>query len=170
MVYTVCRKCTPNAAPCEPPGGPPTKFELCEKHLKEEKEKIRDDLYPKSAEEWLKRWHENHIVWSINLSGMGRGYEQCCQVIAAEFIQIMIDKKYDASQWNSSGLYQKDRKEIENLSFENEIIMSLDPTGAQVAVALGLAARFYKDGPRKWLEDPANKDRLIRVQKHFPNP
>lgn len=32
MAYTVCKICTPNAAPCEPPGSPPTEFELCDKH------------------------------------------------------------------------------------------------------------------------------------------
>src|SRR6266403_1363829 len=61
----------------------------------DEKEEL--EFYGADAAEWLRRWDEGRSVWSIEMGGMGPGYEQAIQVVAAEVVRHLLDKKYDLS-------------------------------------------------------------------------
>jgi len=134
----------------------------------EDEEHREIELYGASANEWLRRWDEGRIVWSIEMGGLGPGYEQCIHITCAEILRVMLDKKYDCSKWSNEDKWKRDREDIEKLIFKNPIVEKLGISGAQWGAALNLAAQLYTNGPRKVMADELTKDRHIQVQKSFP--
>lgn len=126
------------------------------------------DLYGANSEEWLKRWDSNQGVWSIEMGGLGPGYEQAIQITMAEILRLMIKKKYNTQLWEIPELWKEDREEIEQMGFKNETIKNLGLSGAQWGAALNLAAMLYKRGPLEVFQDKRVKDRHIQVSKNFP--
>lgn len=47
----------------------------------------REQTYGKTVEDVLRRWDEGSSVWSVEMGGLGPGYEQCIQVLAMELIR-----------------------------------------------------------------------------------
>lgn len=135
----------------------------------EHKEKQEIDLYGADAADWLRRWDEGKTVWSIEMGGLGPGYEQAIQVTIAEILRHLLAKKYDSSKWGDEKAWQKDVESIRNASFENTMIGKLGLSGAQHGAALTVAARLYRDGPRKVLNSMPEKKRHIQVSKDFPS-
>lgn len=136
----------------------------------EEEEKAHHEimLYGADIEEWLRRWDEGRSVWSVEMGGLGPGYEQCIQITAAEVMRHLVSVQYDVAQWNDKSGWDRDLKEIETMSHENAIIKTLGLSGAQWGAAMNLALQFYRRGPRATLTDDRVKDRLIQVQRTFP--
>lgn len=126
------------------------------------------ELYGADAADWLKRWDDGRSVWSIEMGGLGPGYEQCIHVTAAEIIRHMLDAKYDPALWRDKDVWARDRDAIEKYGFANETIKQLGLSGAQWGAAVNLAANIYRDGPRKVMNDPRVKDRHIQVSRSFP--
>lgn len=134
----------------------------------EDKEHGDIALYGADIADWLKRWDEGRSVWSIEMGGLGPGYEQCIQITTAEIVRRMIAQKYDGQKWANKDDWKRDREEIEKWSFDNERIKALGLSGAQWGAALNLAAHLYQDGPRKVLTDKRVEDRKIQVSRNFP--
>jgi hypothetical protein len=134
----------------------------------EDKEYQDDMLYGKDIKEWLKRWDEGRSVWSIEMGGLGPGYEQCIQITCAEIVRFMISKNYDTSKWNDENEWKKIRNSVEKMSSENEIIEKLGLSGAQWGGALNLAIHLYRDGPKEVMKDKKVENRKIQVQRTFP--
>lgn len=116
-------------------------------------------MYGKDAADWLARWDRGDSVWSVEMGGLGPGYEQCIQAMAAEFLRAML-----ADKPNLDGDWSEFRKKLDALP----CIDQLGPSGAQYGAAVGLAAQIYRRGPRACFTDPAVKERLIQVSKTFP--
>lgn len=136
----------------------------------EDKEHHEILMYGADAEDWLKRWDEGKSVWSIEMGGLGPGYEQAIQITVAEILRILLEKKYDAQAWSEEQeIWKLDRDEIEKLGLENTTITNLGLSGAQWGAALSLAACLYRSGPREIMADKAVKDRHIQVSKNFPH-
>jgi hypothetical protein len=131
-------------------------------------EKQDIDLYGASPADWLGRWDEGRSVWSIEMGGLGPGYEQCIQITAAEILRHLIADKVDTAKWTDDGQWRRDREEIERMGFANPIIKQLGLSGAQWGAAMSLATSLYKQGPRALFNDPTLKDRKIQVQRTFP--
>lgn len=125
-------------------------------------------LYGADAADWLRRWDEGKVVWSIEMGGIGPGYEQCIHVTAAEVLRHMLAMKYDHSQWSDGDAWKKDLKTIEAEGFKNETIVKLGLSGAQWGAAVNVAANLYQRGPRAMMNDPRVKDRHIQVSRGFP--
>lgn len=134
----------------------------------QDKECREIQTYGADAADWLKRWDEGRSVWSIEMGGIGPGYEQCIQITAAEIIRHMLERKYQPAEWEDSETWKRDRDSIEQAGFANERVSALGLSGAQWGAALSLACRMYRDGPRKVLADERVKDRNIQVQRTFP--
>lgn len=64
-------------------------------------------LAPKTVDELLARWDAGESVFSIELGGLGPGYEQAIQVAAIEFARAakdykpLQDKKANAKAWDA---------------------------------------------------------------------
>lgn len=125
-------------------------------------------MYGRDAADWLERWADGKGVWSIEMGGLGPGYEQCIQVTMAEILRHMIEKKYDAKKWKDKEEWQKDRDEIEKMGHNNPVIGKLMLSGAQWGAALDLACQFYAKGPCEIMADDRVKDRHIQISKNFP--
>lgn len=134
----------------------------------EDKERHEIEMYGADAADWLKRWDEGRNVWSIEMGGLGPGYEQCIHITAAEILRHMLERKYDSSAWNDREAWGRDRAEISEAGFANERIEKLGLSGAQWGAGLQLAAQFYSRGPRAVMKDEQVKDRHIQVQRTFP--
>lgn len=134
----------------------------------EDKEHQQIMLYGADARDWLKRWDDGQGVWSIEMGGLGPGYEQAIQMTAAEILRFLLERKFHAETWSEDEQWKAARDEIHQHSFENTTISDLGLSGAQWGAALSLAVKLYRDGPRKIFTDEAVKDRKIQVSRDFP--
>lgn len=132
------------------------------------KEKQEIDQYGASAADWLERWDAGKSVWSIEMGGLGPGYEQCIHITAAEILRHLLGEGYDWRQWEDKDVWARTRDKIEEYGFANPIIKQLELSGAQWGAAMNLASMFYRQGPRAVLKDERVKDRHIQVMKNFP--
>lgn len=137
----------------------------------EAKEYFFASTYGKDAAEWLARWDAGERVWSVEMGGLGPGYEQAIQIAAAEILRYMLDNALNTTEsWDDSAVWMRDRAAIEAASFEHPVIRKLGLSGAQWGAAMSIASNLYRRGPIAALTDEAVKDRKIQVSKHFPNP
>ena len=120
------------------------------------------DTYGADAEEWLERWDSGHSVWSIEMGGIGPGYEQAIQVAAAEVLRCILENGLDPEK-------SADREQIRSAAFENPDLEALGLSGAQAGAAISLACSLKISGPIEIMTDPKFKDRLIQVSCSFPS-
>jgi hypothetical protein len=114
------------------------------------------DLVAKDAREQLRRWDAGEGIWSIEMGGLGPGYEQCIQLLAIEITRDQIDKPLPTGTFDTWGDEAVHRLAHNGFS------------GAQVGAAKNLAYRWIKEGPAKCLESCPDKDRHIQVSKDWP--
>lgn len=126
------------------------------------------EMYGADAADWLKRWDDGKGVWSIEMGGLGPGYEQCIQIAAAETLRHLLDKQYDTDMWTDTQQWSADRDSIEKYAFANETVSKLGLSGAQWGASLNLATQLYQNGPRAVIKDERVKDRKIQVSRNFP--
>lgn len=127
------------------------------------------EFYGRDADEWLRRWDAGEIVWSIEMGGIGPGYEQCIQITAAEILRHMIEKKYKRDLWViDNRRWRKDCDAIETFGHSNKTIKALGLSGAQWGAALSLAAQLYRRGPADLLMDERAQDRKIQTRREMP--
>lgn len=131
-------------------------------------EKQEIELYGASPADWLERWDANRSVWSIEMGGLGPGYEQCIHITMAEILRHMIGEGYDWRQWEDKDTWRRVGDKIEEYGFANPVVKALGLSGAQWGAAMNLAAMFYRQGPRAVMKDERVKDRKIQVQRTFP--
>jgi hypothetical protein len=137
----------------------------------EDQEKtFRDiELYGADAADWLKRWDGGRSVWTIEMGGLGPGYEQCIHITCAEILRHMLKSKYDCAAWvDGDEAWKRDCAAIERATLDNETVEKLGLSGAQYGAALSIAVQIYRRGPRDVMADPKVKDRHIQVSKNFP--
>lgn len=125
--------------------------------------------YGADAADWLARWDAGKGVWSIEMGGLGPGYEQCIQIVAAEVLRHLIANKVDCTTQYEGDAWKALSSEIDKSLWANEAINALGLSGAQAGAAKSLATKLYKDGPRGVMNTPEIKDRHIQVSKNFPS-
>ena len=125
--------------------------------------------YGADAADWLKRWDAGDGVWSISMGGLGPGYEQCCQIVAAETLRFLLAKQPDLiALEHDSDAWKAFRAEMDKDSFANPKLTKLGLSGAQAGGGMNLALQLYRKGPRGVMTDEAVKDRHIQVCRVFP--
>lgn len=124
-----------------------------------------------TAGEALAAWDRGETVWSIEMGGLGPGYEQAIHVLAFEMVRDNLDKPLPVAEavrqrgdaiWETWGDDTVHRvNEWPGCGF----------SGAQVGAAKQLAYRFLKDGHRASLDSMRahDKDRLTQVSKTWPH-
>lgn len=116
------------------------------------------ELYAPDAAEQLRRWDAGDAIWSIELGGIGPGYEQAIHVLAIEIVRDYLGKPLDP----------KDR------TWADDTVRRIDKdclgfSGAQVGQAKSLAYHWLTRGPKAVCEDPEAKDRTIQVSNKWPH-
>jgi|SRR5271154_4567828 len=127
-----------------------------------------DSVYGADADEWLRRWDAGQSVHTIEMGGLGPGYEQCIQITTAELLRLMIAGKYDYLKWNTGEQWGEDRKAIDDAAREVQAIKELGLSGAQFGAAMSLASALYMRGPVSVMTEKATRSRHILAQKNFP--
>lgn len=129
----------------------------------------QDDLeqrYGKDSADLLARWDAGQGVWSVEMGGIGPGYEQAIQVAAFEMLRRFVVVGADAELWADTDVWTAVRADISD--HVTPIVEPLGLSGAQWGAALSLAAAFYRQGPIAALTG-APKDRTLQVSKSFPS-
>ncbi|MGH8596002.1 MAG: hypothetical protein ACREXT_05025 [Gammaproteobacteria bacterium] len=125
--------------------------------------------YGKDAAEWVSCWDAGDVIWTIEMGGMGSGYEQAIQVTCVEMVRWFIVNKTDAAEFADEKKYPALRDRMDDALFaENGPLKGMGLTGAQVGAARNLACHIYRDGPTATLTDEHVKDRKIMVSKAWP--
>lgn len=135
----------------------------------EQKQRNKEQLYGTSSAEMIERWDAGKGIWSIEMGGLGPGYEQALQTAMVELLRMLIDRAPpldDGKETERDAIW----KEIEQASYKHPVIEQLGLSGAQFGAASHLAWRFYRRGPIAIMEDEQVKDRHIQLSRKFPNP
>ena len=122
--------------------------------------------------EALAAWDAGGSIWSVEMGGLGPGYEQCIQVLAVECVRALtalgVLDLLNAAAIDNEGRWPDHcvRDVLDPVSHK------LDKTyrfsGAQVGAAMNLACIVARKGYGDAMSDPEIKDRLIQVRKDFP--
>lgn len=132
------------------------------------KEYCEIQSYGADAADWLRKWDAGDCCWTIEMGGLGPGYEQCIHITCAEILRWFLAHEVDASKWSEAEAWKSDREKMTADLYKVRAVEELGLSGAQWGAAVNLATRFYLDGPRKVMTDGRVQDRRIQVSKNFP--
>jgi hypothetical protein len=111
-----------------------------------------------TVQELLARWDAGETIWSIEIGGLGPGYEQAIQVLMVELVRDLKDQPLPTdetfSTWGDATV-SRINKDCRGFS------------GAQVGAAKQIAYKFLKLGPAAALSTVPS-DRKILVSNHWP--
>lgn len=116
--------------------------------------------YGADAADWLRKWDAGEGVWTLTMGGLSAGYDQCINLIAAEFVRALIKLAPDKAEWSDD---LRPMIDAECAAAVSHLGLSV----AQYGVALSFAWRLYRDGPIKAVAE-APDDRRIQASKDFP--
>ena len=122
--------------------------------------------YGADAADWLRRWDEGRSVWSVEMGGLGPGYEQCIQITAAEILRWLLAEELEIDGISDSD-WKVAVKRIEKEVMYTKPVSELGLSGAQWGAAHNLAMCIYRRGPIAALTDEAVKDRLIQCSNRM---
>jgi hypothetical protein len=106
-------------------------------------------------------WDSGDVVWTIEMGGLGPGYEQAIQNLVVELcrdFQLIDDwdaETNDSLQARRDAVYDR-YEEFEGYS------------GAQVGAATSLAVVFCRKGPREVARELGDESRHLMISNHFP--
>ena len=114
----------------------------------------------KTAKEQVAAWDAGESIWSIEMGGLGPGYEQAIQILAVEIVRDEIDNPLPEYVWNGWG---------------DSTVTRIDAnrecggfSGAQVGAAKHLAYHWIKTGPAALFKSCKDTDRHIQVSRFWP--
>jgi hypothetical protein len=126
-----------------------------------------NEMYGATAADLLAKWDRGATCHTIEMGGMGPGYEQAIQITMFEILRHLLAAKYDAALWEDADVWKADREATD--AAVSPIIKGLGLSGAQWGAAFSLAIQFYRRGPREVMADAAVMDRHTMVNKSFPS-
>jgi hypothetical protein len=121
----------------------------------------------KDAREQLRIWDDGGSIWSIEMGGLGPGYEQAIQVLAIEIVRDWIDKplpEEPGREWGYATCERIDEK------LPNGKYSCGGFSGAQVGAARQLAYSWLSIGPAATMAKLTKdqEDRKIQVSNFWP--
>jgi hypothetical protein len=123
------------------------------------------DPVPETVAEALAKWDAGESVFSVEMGGLGPGYEMAIQGLAFELMRAIQAAGF--KEWDDDEARQKFSREV-----LDEVARRCDAepwggfSGTQVGAAKNIASCCCRRGYRSALRDPAVRpDRLIQVSK-----
>jgi hypothetical protein len=127
--------------------------------------KMTDDVYdpiPETVADALRKWDAGESVFTVEMGGLGPGYEMAIQGLAFELMRVLTGFNFARA----------DKVVIAKLeALFAPVVSACDEkpwggfSGAQVGAAKSLAVCVSRRGYRVALNDEAVKDRHIQVSK-----
>lgn len=116
------------------------------------------------ARDALAAWDRGESVWSIEMGGLGPGYEQTIQVLTFEIVRDYLEKPLPARGTSADGW-------ADDTVYRVNAWPGCGFSGAQVGAAKWLAYRFLDKGHRATLEEcrAHDKERLTQVSQTWPH-
>lgn len=115
-----------------------------------------------TTEEMLNVFDKGDTIWSVEMGGLGPGYEQAIQLLIVELVRDLKDAPLpeshdDQRSWGDATVHRIDQS-------------CGGFSGAQVGAAKHIAYRIVRDGYDGFLEKARAEvgDRMIQVSKHWP--
>lgn len=121
-----------------------------------------------TAEQWLAKWDAGEIVPTIEMGGLGPGYEQAIQITVAEILRGLIE--HQAPRDDGDGLtdwWAEHRDDFTEVILNRPVVGQLGVSGAQWGGAVNLAVNIYRRGTEAF-QDSELADRRILVSRDFP--
>ncbi len=118
----------------------------------------------KTAAEALAAWDKGDIVTTVELGGIGPGYEQAIQVLVFEIIRDALAASVGATDNNIAALDVLVDKTVHRIDKQ-----CCGFSGAQVGAAKWLAFRTMRDGWESVIAKAREKDQTTMVSRSWPN-
>ena len=130
------------------------------------------DINKNTVEEWLAAWDRDEEVPTIEMGGLGAGYEHALQSTAFEIVRFILANKAEYDEIN--GLKDEDERRARWRAFsvkrdaalfaETSPLKDYGLSGAQVSAATNLASVLMQRGLSA-MNDDAVKDRRITIRR-----
>ncbi len=127
-------------------------------------ETVEFKLHPQSLEEAIEQWDSGKSLFSVEMGGLGPGYEQALQIAGMELIRGFKDAEID---WEDEDRLKALGDEMNEYMWADATVKGLRLRGAQADAAKNIACVFIRNGWEKGLE-MAPEDRWIQISKTFP--
>lgn len=114
--------------------------------------------------DWLKRWDAGETLWSIEMGGLGPGYEQAIQVLFVEIVRDNASNPLPSVHdraWGDATVSRIDYR-LPDGGFAMGGF-----SGAQVGAAKQMAYRLIMEGPQGF-EASIPEGRRILISRYFP--
>ena len=126
---------------------------------------------PEKVEDLVRLWDEGECFQTVEMGGLGPGYEQALQILVIEILREMLEVEFPKVEGKMD-----DSVRDELRALRDRVVHRIDEqcggySGAQVGAATSLAWHFYNKGYRETLAEVTNEcgeDRLMLVSKDFP--
>lgn len=129
----------------------------------------KEQFYGKTIEDLIERWDAGETIWTVEMGGMGPGYEQAIQATAIEVMRDLARVKPPFEVFDVEDDNDERRIALKNLI--DKAVRRADErfglSGAQAGAAMNIACVLYKQGVVKAFE-MVEQDRLIQVNRDFP--
>jgi hypothetical protein len=127
-------------------------------------------LYGDTVEEYLRRWDAGQTVWTVEMGGLGPGYEQALQIAMIEVLRYLYTEKINVNPiFDDPQEARAYYDQLHEWSQTNPTISKLGVSGAQWGAAVNLALNIYRKGPAALLNSDTFEDRKIQVERDFPS-
>lgn len=128
-----------------------------------------EELYGNTATEWLRRWDAGQSVWTVEMGGLGPGYEQAIQVACAEIVRDMHTTPAPQTDEEKAAWLASADKALDRADKMPDMGIS----GAMAGAAKTLAYKLCELGPAglfAWLKanHPDRANDLIQVSNVWP--
>ncbi|HET8636014.1 MAG TPA: hypothetical protein VFL96_04110 [Acidobacteriaceae bacterium] len=119
-----------------------------------------------TSEQAIAAWDAGDPVWTVEMGGIGPGYEQAIQIMGFEFLRWMLSAPPKDGWDNLEGDAWREYRDACEAAC-SDTVKQIGPSGAQFGAAMNLASVFAKQGYAKGLT-MVDADRHILVSKSFP--
>lgn len=123
----------------------------------------RPELYHETAREALAAWDRGDIVWTIEMGGLGPGYEQCIAITTMEAIRAFVHCPEQLINAPDNGTLNR---RLDEALWANARVKGLGLSGAQAGAAKNLAYHALKNGWRATLLT-VEPERRIMISDQF---